>query len=656
MKNCSSHQFNSKVICLQDLSTKGFSIPTYQRPYVWKIEQIDKLLSDCANAFSMNQNKAYFIGTILTDEKTEYFELIDGQQRITTLWLIAFVYFRKGVESKLTQFLRAGEKLRLDFEIRKEVSNYFELLLEHPDEALKKYDTIELEEKPYLVNIITAVTTITGILETLTNPQTKQSIDLKDFGDYLYTQLKLVNNVTPQNEKFDLNKLFATVNNSGIQLEQTDIVKANLLNKIKTDKIYYSKIWESCENMSEYFERNVRKVFPKTSWKELNVQDFEKFNKEVFLFKLEEELDDLPQGYNIQDIIAGKASGIALNPSGKEIEKQYEINCDSILNFGQLLLHTYRIFLYRNQKTDFDGPFHIDRLITIFKNLQEEKEEKIKEYFELLWEVRHVFDVNIVKWITDLNTKEKHLELSVILKNDQKENYTYFGRNVLEKSEKLMLQSVLYFTGDYLRQYWLTPYLNFFLNNKENDLNQLEQIDNQMSLTKKTDKEASFLLLDASYNLSMDFVLPDYLMKNLGTSFQHYWFLKLEYILWKNWEFLKGEKFHKYRITSKNSVEHIFPQHPEFGKPLDQKNRDCFGNLVLLSVTQNSEYSRKPVNVKREEFKNKPGYDTLKSYHIFHSYQDEWNEITIEKHKLEMIDFFIAHYATSKFLNSPQYV
>lgn len=654
MKKYNSHQFKSEVVCLQDLSNETFSIPTYQRPYVWKIEQIDKLLKDCANAFSFNKEKGYFLGTILTDNKKYYFELIDGQQRFTTLWLIAFVYFKKGIESKIIEFLKNNEKLRLDFEIRKEVSNYFELLLAHPDEALKKYDSEELEEKPYLINIIKAVTTISGILETLTNPKTKQLIDLKDFGDYLYTQLKLVNNITPQNEKFDLNKLFATVNNSGIQLEQTDIVKANLLSKIKTDKIFYSKIWESCENMSEYFERNVRKVFPNTKWKNLKPQDFALYNKDIFLFKQEEEMDDLAQGYSIQDIVAGKADEFAVNSPFEEKDKQYEINCDSILNFGQLLLHTYRIYLYRNQQPDFNGPFHIDRLISIFKDLQEDKEENIKSFFELLWEVRYAFDSNIVKWITDLDTKEKHLELSVVTTNDQKENYTYFGRNVIDKSEQLMLQSVLYFTGDYLRQYWLTPYLNFLIQNKENDLNQLERIDNQMSLTKKTDKEASFLLLNSNFNLSMDFVLKNYLNGSLGTSFQHYWFLKLEYILWKNWEFQKDYKFHKYRITSKNSVEHIYPQNPEFEKSMEKKYRDDFGNLVLLSVTQNSEYSRKPVNVKREEFKNKTSYDTLKSYHIFNSYIDDWTETTIELHREEMIDFFTAHYATSSFFNSPE--
>ncbi|SHG68341.1 Protein of unknown function [Salegentibacter echinorum] len=653
MEKCNPLQFKSEIVCLQDLSTAIFSIPTYQRPYVWKIEQIDKLLKDCANAFSFNKDKGYFIGTILTDKKDNNYELIDGQQRFTTLWLIAFVYYKKGIESKITNFLRDGDNLRLDFEIRKEVSNYFELLLEHPDEALKKFDSEELEEKPYLINIIKAVTIINGILETLINPKTKQLIDFKDFGDYLYTQLKIVNNITPQNEKFDLNKLFATVNNSGIQLEQTDIVKANLLSKIKTDKILFSKIWESCENMSEYFERNVRKVFAATNWKNLKPQDFAVYNKDIFLFKQEEEIDELALGYSIQDIDEGKADEFAINSPLEEKNKQYEINCDSILNFGQLLLHTYRIYLYRNRKPDFNVPFHIDRLISIFKNLQEDTEENIKSFFELLWEVRYAFDSNIVKWITDLDTKEKHLELSVVTKNDQKENYTYFGRNVIEKSEQLMLQSVLYFTGDYLRQYWLTPYLYFLLVNKENDLNQLEKIDNQMSLTKKTDKEASFLLLNPNYNLSRDFILKDYLNGNLGTSFQHYWFLKLEYILWKNWEDQKDPKFQKYRITSKNSVEHIYPQNPEFAKRLEKRHMDNFGNLVLLSVNQNSEYSRKAVNVKREEFRNKTGYDTLKSYHIFNSYTAEWKETTIELHKEEMIDLFIAHYETSSFFNSP---
>jgi hypothetical protein len=114
-----------------------------------------------------------------------------------------------------------------------------------------------LTKFPYLKNIAKALVTINGIIELIDDEK------LKDFGDYIYTKVKLIKNTTP--EKIDLNKLFSTINSAGVQLEQTDIIKANLLYLID-EKVLYSKIWEACENTNNFFERTVRDSFPKTDW------------------------------------------------------------------------------------------------------------------------------------------------------------------------------------------------------------------------------------------------------------------------------------------------------------------------------------------------------------------------------------------------------
>ena len=79
-----------------------------------------------------------------------------------------------------------------------------------------------------------------------------------------------------------------------------------------------------------------------------------------------------------------------------------------------------------------------------------------------------------------------------------------------------MLQSVLYFTGDYLRQFWLTPFLNILLDNislSPNDkiiTSLLEKIDNQMSTCDNmNDKEVSFLLLGTDIDIQFDGAVPD---------------------------------------------------------------------------------------------------------------------------------------------------
>lgn len=638
-----SNIFSTDTISLSQVNDILFCIPTYQRPYVWEEEQISKLLSDCLNSFKINPTKPYYLGTILTDNKIHHTELIDGQQRFTTLWLLAFGFTYLGIASEITNFLKFEDKLRLDFEIRTEIKEYFELLLKHPNEALNKYSEKEIIAKPYLKNIVEAITIIKGILN-----QIEKEIDLTQFGNYMYNNVILVNNTTPQN--IDLNKLFATINNSGIQLEQTDIVKANLLKKITTQKVLFSKIWESCENMDNYFERNVRKSFNTSNWRKIKKEDFYEFDETKFTFENQAESSLLSKGYSISQIVKKEVEQFDIENYVQEIEKSSEINCRSIINFGQLLLHTFRIYLFKNEENDFEGTFHVNRLIAVFKYFEKASEDEVKDFILLLWNVRAVFDFHVIKWITDLDSKEEHLELTSLNKNDQRQNYTYFGRDVIKKTEELMLQSVLYFTGDYLRQFWLTPYLHRLIETQDSDLEYLEQLDNDLSLSKITDKETSFLWMDLDFRVEDCFDFKKYLKEIRGTSFKHYWFQKVEYLLWKDlnnktdWENGLENKFKNFRITSKNSVEHIYPQQPEFQEKLEKEYLDNFGNLVLLSVSQNSEYSRKSVNEKREAFLNKPSFDSLKSFMIFRSYQANWNQDSILQHRKDILKLLESHY------------
>lgn len=638
-----SNIFQTKVINLSSVNNFLFCIPTYQRPYVWEEEQISKLLSDCLNSFKQHPEKPYYLGTILTDTDTFNSELIDGQQRFTTLWLLAFSFNYLGINSDLNHFLKFEDKLRLDFEIRTEIKAYFELLLMHPDEALNKYSEKEIKEKPYLKNIVEAITIIKSILE-----QIKKEVDLVLFGNYIYNKVLLVNNTTPKH--IDLNKLFATINNSGVQLEQTDIVKANLLKILSSQKVLYSKIWESCENMNDYFERNVRKIFNTSNWRKLNKKDFLEFNEANFSFENKEDGESLSEGYTISQIANNQVEEFSEIKFSEEEKKSNEINCRSIINFGQLLLHTFRIYLYKNEKEDFKGTFHVNRLIEVFKYFENSSEGEVKEFIKLLWKVRAVFDLHIIKWITDLDSKEEHLELTSLSKHDQRENYSYFGRNVIEKTDELMLQSVLYFTGDYLRQFWLTPYLHHLLESERSDLEYLEKLDNDLSLFKITDKETSYTLMDNTHKVENTFDYKMYLKGFHGTSFKHYWFQKVEYLLWKqlsqkqDWETNLKSKFQNFRITSKNSVEHIYPQNPEYQQRLKKKYLDNFGNLVLLSVSQNSEYSRKSFEEKSGAFFDKPTFDSLKSFMIFEHYKSGWNKDSIKEHRKEIIKLVKLHY------------
>ena len=65
-----------------------YIVPDYQREYVWKDEQIEQLTSDLLEAYNADNRKSYFLGTIVTYDSRNRFELIDGQQRLTTFFIL----------------------------------------------------------------------------------------------------------------------------------------------------------------------------------------------------------------------------------------------------------------------------------------------------------------------------------------------------------------------------------------------------------------------------------------------------------------------------------------------------------------------------------------------------------------------------------------
>jgi len=67
-----------------------YSIPDYQREYVWKEREVSQLLEDISEQLDGSSDAPYFIGMVLVSPKTvsNEFDVIDGQQRLTTFFLL----------------------------------------------------------------------------------------------------------------------------------------------------------------------------------------------------------------------------------------------------------------------------------------------------------------------------------------------------------------------------------------------------------------------------------------------------------------------------------------------------------------------------------------------------------------------------------------
>jgi len=91
--------FDLGTICIHDLfdSNTKLTIPDYQRPYVWDKEHIAELLNDWNDHFFKENNFndgaiEYFMGSVMIHKNTGKYEVIDGQQRLTTLLIMDYVW------------------------------------------------------------------------------------------------------------------------------------------------------------------------------------------------------------------------------------------------------------------------------------------------------------------------------------------------------------------------------------------------------------------------------------------------------------------------------------------------------------------------------------------------------------------------------------
>lgn len=650
-------QVTTEVWTLQTISQNNiaFVIPSYQRPYVWHDDEVLKLFDDIVAAFK-NNDSHYFIGTVLTAQNNHseglVYELVDGQQRTTTLMLMSLAFKDKGIlVQSLGNIATLNNQPRLTFAIREQV----QALLGYWA-GLKKYSKPsekELDENPFLIRIY-------GALKVLKDRLAQYEVnELEKIAKYIFEKVQWVNNLMPP--KMDVNRLFATANTTGIQLAQTDILKAFLLKNIKTDKARYEAIWQACEQMDNYFERNVKQIFTASDWKAIQPETLATFDSNIFLLvsKIAEQ-DNLKSGADFSIASLAKNSQLMAdqkldnkqeNTPPSNIDDEEEIYCRSIISFPLLLLHTYRIFLSQKLEEDIDGKFHPDRLIKIFEPLLKKTEDEIKAFFECLWQVRYQFDRCVIKWSKRSEEKEEYL---IIKKMEFYKTSNTIQRTPKKRNNLTALQSVCYFTSERSTQYWLTPLLGWLIEQSQTSTQEvlyyLEQIDNQLSLIQMTQKEASFVLLTKNLpQQSLDNQIT-YLLDPKGTGFEHYWFQKLEYLLWKHrGDYLKeidSVKLEKYRITSKNSVEHVHPQNEEHGRKLPDKFLHAFGNLALLNVIQNASYGNKSVDEKEAKFSNRPSYDSLKLAHIFLTKKKsgKWGETDIKKHQEDMLDLLKKHY------------
>ena len=608
-----------------------YVIPRYQRAYAWEEKEIEQLIDDICD--DNDPKRDYYIGSLIVarrkaGDEVEY-EVIDGQQRLTTIYLLLQCLLDEGYFSRGE--VSVGEVLSFDCRSKSNCTL-----------AYIRGDARKSEGKEELLDqsILLAVDIIKKKLA-------------REFGDRVEDQKKFVDRLKhvvlyriEVPEHTDLNRYFEIMNTRGEQLEQHDILKARLMNYLDDacEREAFARIWEACSDMTGYVQMHFSvedrvKLFGQW-W-----SDPPSENALRELCRGKRRSEGKSEGLDISKIIDLKSE--VDDVVGALKKRDAEARFESIIDFPYFLLHMLRVFC-RAERLSMDGAEELGSLLDdklllkdfdkVITSCEKRGDMDVKRWFartfiQFLLRSRFLFDKFIIKrenteddqdgrWsLKELRTsgagsakKPYYADTSLRYKSEWEK--TYAPRN----KECLMIQSALRvsYTSPKV-MHWITELLVWLFNNNETE---------RYKLTDEAERIAAEAVMENFLDLG------NY---ELGVQTPHVVFNYLDYLLWKE----DKEKYKDFVFEFRNSVEHWYPQHPSEGTFEAWDGIDTFGNLCIISRSVNSKFSNLSPESKMKSYKKMVQKGSLKlrimGDIIERGTSETWRLSECAKHEEEMI-------------------
>ena len=214
-------------VYLESQESKIYKIPVYQRNYAWEEGEITSLVKDVYDSYFKDSKSPYYIGTLVTYKRGDNeYEVIDGQQRLTTIYIILTALGIKNFRNKLTYTARS-----ISAQTIKNLSKYPDLG-EDVDTGISNGYTYASK----------AINEIVG------------DDERKEFEHYFLHNVHIIHYEVPKD--VDLNHYFEVMNSRGEQLEKHEIVKSMLSQYLKKNELAtFSRVWEACSEMNIYIQQ-----------------------------------------------------------------------------------------------------------------------------------------------------------------------------------------------------------------------------------------------------------------------------------------------------------------------------------------------------------------------------------------------------------------
>ena len=552
------------------LNEDTYAIPLYQRNFAWTYDEIEQLLNDVADAFQENRDN-YYIGTLVVNKENDIFKIIDGQQRTTALNLIALALKHEFGFDRL-------KAVNLTFPARKKSNDNIQKLF--INEKISEDDENELT-RGYR-HAKDALKKVLG----------ERQLEPQSFVDYLFDNVIIFRSILP--EDLDLNLYFERFNSRGEQLEAHEILKAQMMAKFGTDQEMaqkFARIWDACAE----FDKPVSSQFKMRRKRADNFQERERiFGWHFTNYSFHNIYDDIDFYQNerrkLSDILGKK-----INEKNIEVEKDFG-DYTQVIDFPTFLLHVLAIW---EGKDTSEVQLDDKKLLTLF-DIKNKNETWVIEFSEFLLRMKHIFDNFIVR-NSNMDSSSRNKDEWFLQKGTYyeyqpngkaKEHYIVeerFTKNTFSDSEInkniILLQSMFAVTFTANRDSrWLYEILQFLFRH-------IEELNDQEFGARFKEFLEKMAVTYAEERLFTE----DRRIKKYG-AIPVYAFNFVDYVLWKNREELKKDydvKFEDFKFAYRRSIEHWFPQHPnsdERVEKIDDKFLHSFGNLCIITDSQNSKF------------------------------------------------------------------
>ncbi len=283
-KKISGSEFPLSKIFSSDFD---YLIPSYQRPYAWTTVQASELFSDLYDFFEKEKDDTYFLGSIvlIKDEAKPDAEVIDGQQRLTTLTILLAALtaqftgdLRIDFENYIREPGRASQGLKPKprLALRERDREFFATYIQ----GLKLDELLDLEpaqlDNESQRNIQGNAALFLRKIESVFAGNAER---ICAFGAFIVQRCFLVAVSTPSQQSAF--RVFSVLNSRGLDLLPTDIIKSNVIGNIsgKSRQDEYTETWEELEvetgrdGFAELFG-HIRMIFAKEKARRALLDEF----------------------------------------------------------------------------------------------------------------------------------------------------------------------------------------------------------------------------------------------------------------------------------------------------------------------------------------------------------------------------------------------